>query len=49
MNNILPYKNIYPKIDKNVFIAPGTIIIGDVTIGFGSSIWHNSVIRGDIN
>lgn len=48
MNNILPYKNIYPKIDKNVFIAPGTIIIGDVTIGSGSSIWHNSVIRGDV-
>lgn len=48
MNNIYPYKNIYPKIDKDSFIAPTATIIGDVTIGKNSGIWFNSVIRGDV-
>ena len=36
-----------PKIAADVFIAPGAMIIGDVEIGPGSSIWFNAVIRGD--
>lgn len=31
-----------------VFVAPGAVIIGSVTIGDGSSIWFNTVIRGDV-
>lgn len=44
---ILPFKGKHPKIGKNVFIAPGAVIVGNVTIGDGSSIWFNTVIRGD--
>ncbi|HDN79969.1 MAG: gamma carbonic anhydrase family protein [Chloroflexi bacterium] len=36
------------KIDPSAFIAPGAIIIGDVTVGPESSIWFGTVIRGDI-
>jgi carbonic anhydrase/acetyltransferase-like protein (isoleucine patch superfamily) len=36
-----------PIISRNVFIAPTACIIGDVFIGEGSSVWFNSVIRGD--
>lgn len=46
---IFPYKGIYPKLGKNVFIASGTKIIGDVEIGEDSSVWYNSVVRGDVN
>ena len=35
------------NIDKSAFIAPGARIIGDVTIGEGSSVWFNAVVRGD--
>ncbi len=35
------------NIGKDVFIADGAKIIGDVTIGEGSSVWFNAVIRGD--
>jgi len=42
------YKNIYPKIDDTVFIAKGAIINGDVEIGKKSSVWFNTVIRGDV-
>lgn len=34
---------------EDVFIAPGARIVGDVEIGAGSSIWFNSVVRGDVN
>ncbi|WP_099160049.1 gamma carbonic anhydrase family protein [Virgibacillus ndiopensis] len=42
------YKNITPQIDKSVFVAKDATIIGDVTIGENSSIWFNTVIRGDV-
>ena len=44
---ILPYKGITPTIEENVFIAPGAMIIGNVTIREGASIWYNAVVRGD--
>jgi len=46
---ILPYKNIFPKIDESVFIAEGARIIGNVTIEKNSSVWFNAVIRGDVH
>ena len=36
-----------PIISRNVFIAPTACVIGDVFIGEKSSVWFNSVIRGD--
>jgi carbonic anhydrase/acetyltransferase-like protein (isoleucine patch superfamily) len=38
---------VTPKIAADVFIAPGAIVVGDVEIGPGSSIWFNVVLRGD--
>ncbi|WP_033917060.1 gamma carbonic anhydrase family protein [Campylobacter sputorum] len=38
-----------PKIHKNVFIASGAKIIGDVHIDDDSSVWFNCVLRGDVN
>jgi carbonic anhydrase/acetyltransferase-like protein (isoleucine patch superfamily) len=46
--SILPYKGIVPTIEENVFIAPGAMIIGNVTIREGASIWYNAVVRGDV-
>src|SRR5690349_5320069 len=44
---ILPFKGKQPVIADDVFIAPGAMIIGDVTIHEGASIWYNTVVRGD--
>jgi gamma-carbonic anhydrase len=38
-----------PVVAPDAFIAPGAQVIGDVTIGAGSSIWFNCVLRGDGN
>lgn len=38
-----------PRIGDAVWIAPGAFVIGDVTIGEGSSVWFNCVLRGDTN
>lgn len=43
------YKNYFPQVAGNVFIAPGARIIGRVEISEGASIWFNTVIRGDVN
>jgi carbonic anhydrase/acetyltransferase-like protein (isoleucine patch superfamily) len=45
----IPYQDISPKIHPSVFIAPGAMVIGDVTIGEESSVWFNCVLRGDID
>lgn len=41
--------NIRPILKKNVFIASGAKIIGNVYLDDKSSIWYNTVLRGDIN
>lgn len=46
---ILPYRGIMPRIHPTVFIAKGAQIIGDVEIGAGSSVWFNTVVRGDVH
>lgn len=40
---------LVPRIAAGVFLAPGVIVIGDVEIGAGSSIWFNSVLRADVD
>jgi carbonic anhydrase/acetyltransferase-like protein (isoleucine patch superfamily) len=42
------YKGVFPQLSNGVFIADGTQIIGDVTIGESASIWYNCVLRGDL-
>jgi len=46
---IQPYGDVYPKLDPTVFIAQNAVVIGDVTIGEYSSIWFQTVVRGDVN
>jgi carbonic anhydrase/acetyltransferase-like protein (isoleucine patch superfamily) len=46
---VFPYKEYYPNIGENVFLASGVKIIGNVEIGNSSSIWYNTVIRGDVH
>lgn len=44
---ITTFQGKKPVVDSTVFVAPGSQIIGDVTIGEQSSVWFNAVLRGD--
>lgn len=33
--------------DSDVLIAEGAVVVGDVTLAKGVSVWYNAVIRGD--
>lgn len=35
------------KIHESVWIAPGAIVVGDVTLHDDVSVWFNAVLRGD--
>jgi carbonic anhydrase/acetyltransferase-like protein (isoleucine patch superfamily) len=39
----------HPRIAADVYIDPDSVVIGDVEIGQGSSVWPMTVIRGDIH
>lgn len=38
-----------PVIHHTVFVAQSAAVIGNVSIGEKSSIWFNTVVRGDVN
>jgi carbonic anhydrase/acetyltransferase-like protein (isoleucine patch superfamily) len=38
-----------PVLGYGVYIAKGAVVLGDVSLGDHSSIWYNTVLRGDIN
>lgn len=44
---IKSFNNIEPEIDCSVYVSNSADIIGMVKIGKNSSVWYNSVIRGD--
>ena len=46
---LFPYMDYFPEIHPTAFIASGAKIIGNVAIGEKSSIWYNTVIRGDVH
>lgn len=36
-----------PKVDPTAFVAPTAVLIGDVTVEAGASVWFNAVLRAD--
>ena len=47
--NIRSHNGVHPIIAEGVYVDPASVIIGDVNIGAGSSVWPMTVIRGDIH
>jgi carbonic anhydrase/acetyltransferase-like protein (isoleucine patch superfamily) len=38
-----------PRLADGVFVADGAVVVGDVEIGPGSSVWFGAILRGDVN
>jgi len=47
--SLYSYKEFSPIIPSTAFIAPSADVIGRVTLGEHASVWHQCVVRGDIN
>jgi carbonic anhydrase/acetyltransferase-like protein (isoleucine patch superfamily) len=45
---LIEYNGKSPQIGEDVFIAENASIVGDVIIGDRSSVWYQSVLRGDL-
>lgn len=43
------YREYIPEIGKGTFVADNAIVLGDVKMGEGCSIWYSAVVRGDCN
>jgi len=46
---VRPFGDLAPRIDPEAWLAPGSVVIGDVEIGSESSIWYGTVVRGDVH
>ena len=46
---ITPFGGKSPIVHASAFVAPGAVVIGDVELGEGSSVWFGCVLRGDRN
>ena len=42
------YGDIEPRLGREVFVAPGAHVIGDVVLGDQASVWFGAVLRGDV-
>jgi len=43
------YRGKRPRVAPDAFIAPTAILIGDVTVKSGASVWFGTVLRGDMD
>ena len=42
------YKGKSPRVHPTAFVAPTAVLIGDVTLHEGSSVWFGTVLRADM-
>ncbi|MCA9473468.1 MAG: gamma carbonic anhydrase family protein [Nitrospirales bacterium] len=43
------FRGVMPTVASSAFVDETAVVIGDVVIGSESSIWFNTVIRGDVH
>ena len=48
-NSLRPFGDTHPTLGERVFVDRSAIVIGDVVIGDDSSVWPQTVIRGDMH
>jgi carbonic anhydrase/acetyltransferase-like protein (isoleucine patch superfamily) len=44
---VIEFEGRRPKVAPTAFVAPTAVLVGDVTIAEGASIWFGAVLRGD--
>ncbi len=45
---IRPFRGTVPTVANDAWLAETAVLVGDVQVGAGSSIWYGCVLRGDV-
>jgi carbonic anhydrase/acetyltransferase-like protein (isoleucine patch superfamily) len=45
---LVEFEGVSPQVAETAFVAPTAVLIGDVQVGAGASIWFGAVLRGDL-
>jgi carbonic anhydrase/acetyltransferase-like protein (isoleucine patch superfamily) len=49
MSIVKSVRGFVPKIGKDCYLADTAVVVGDVVMGEGCSVWFGVVLRGDVN
>ena len=49
MAHLLPFDGKEPQVAPDAFVAPTAVLIGDVVVEEGASVWFGAVLRGDFD
>jgi carbonic anhydrase/acetyltransferase-like protein (isoleucine patch superfamily) len=49
VENFLSFDGKEPQVADDAFVAPTAVLIGDVVVEEGASVWFGAVLRGDFN
>ena len=49
MAHFLPFDGKEPQVAPDAFVAPTAVLIGDVVVEEGASVWFGAVLRGDFD
>jgi carbonic anhydrase/acetyltransferase-like protein (isoleucine patch superfamily) len=44
---LIELEGVRPRVAAGVYVAPTAVLIGNVTVGAGASVWFGAVLRGD--
>jgi carbonic anhydrase/acetyltransferase-like protein (isoleucine patch superfamily) len=47
--NFLPFDGKEPQVASDAFVAPTAVLIGDVVVEEGASVWFGAVLRADFS
>jgi carbonic anhydrase/acetyltransferase-like protein (isoleucine patch superfamily) len=47
--NVLSFDGKEPQVDPNALVAPTAVLIGDVAVEEGASVWFGAVLRADFD
>jgi carbonic anhydrase/acetyltransferase-like protein (isoleucine patch superfamily) len=44
---LFEFEGAAPRVHPDAFVAPTAVLVGDVTVEAGASVWFNAVVRAD--
>jgi carbonic anhydrase/acetyltransferase-like protein (isoleucine patch superfamily) len=49
VTTLIPFDGKEPRVSADAYLAPTAVLIGDVVVESGASVWFGAVLRGDFD